>query len=129
VEFKWEISLALSSSLFLLPQLLIHWQENRIAEAEQTFLRAVEWDGRGRNRRSLYRTLALLSLDSGQNKKAESYMQEVVKWPVARQKENIKEIDEYLVGLTKELAPRQPDSYTSKEKEGLVQMIKSLRGF
>lgn len=107
----------------------IYWQALDLDQAEQSFLRAVEFDKRGRNRRSLYRMLALLNLDSGQNKKAETYMQEAVQWPVARQKENIVEIDNYLVKLTKELAGRKPSRYRLEEKEKLVEMIKALRGF
>lgn len=115
--------------LTLYVQAKIDWQEGSIASAEKGFLRAIEFDGRGRNKRSLYRMLALLSLDSGENKKAESYMQEAVKWPVARQKENIVEIDNYLVKFTQETAWRKPSSYTQKEKQDLVEMIKTLRGF
>lgn len=115
--------------LTLYVQAKINWQEGNIEAAEKGFLRAIEFDGRGRNKRSLYRMLALLNLDSGENKKAEGYMREAVKWPVARQKENIVEIDNYLVKFTQEMALRKPSSYTLKEKEDLIHMIKALRGF
>lgn len=115
--------------LTLFVQAKIDWQEGNIEAAEKGFLRAIEFDERGRNRRSLYRMLALLSLDSGENKKAEGYMREAVKWPVARQKENVVEIDNYLVKFTQEMALRKPSSYSREEQERLVEMITALRGF
>lgn len=132
-QAKTEITKALlitdRNPLTLFVQAKIDWQEGHIAETEKNFLRAIEFDERGRNRRSLYRMLALLSLDSGENKKAEGYMREAVQWSVARQKENIVEIDNYLVKFTQEMALRKPASYSREEQERLVKMITALRGF
>lgn len=129
LEIEKAMEITDKNPLALYVQGKLYWRDGAINEAETSFLRAIEFDRRGRNRRSLYRTLALLSLDSGQNQKAAIYMLEAVKWPVARQKENILEIDNYLVNFTGEIASRKLSSYTVLEKENLVRMIKTLRGF
>lgn len=128
-EIKLAMAIAENNPLTLYVRGKINWQENKINEAEEAFLRAVQYDAHDRNKRSLYRTLALLSLDMGDNKKALVYMREAIKWPPAGQRENILKIDEYLLGLTREYASRRPASYSAEEQNKLARMIKALRGF
>jgi tetratricopeptide (TPR) repeat protein len=106
-----------------------YWQEGKYPEAENALKKAVEYDNYGRNKRSLYRTLALLNLDQGKNSQAFSYMSEAVKWPPARQKQNIVEIDNFLLDKLSFYKDRSANSYTQAEKEELAQLIKLLRGF
>lgn len=107
----------------------IHWKEGRFGEAENAFNRALEFDVRGSNKRSFYRSLALVNLDVGNNKQALAYMQEAVKWPPAGDLENILKIDEILLKKIEEYSDREISSYSQEEVEELVQMIKILRGF
>ena len=107
----------------------IYWKEGLFGQAEDAFQKALGFDTRGSNKRSLYRSLALLSLDIGNNKQALMYMQEAVKWPPAGDLDKILKIDETLLKKMEEYSDRNINSYTRAEINELVQIIKILRGF
>ncbi len=130
---KKEITTALNiadqypSALYVLGQ--IYWQEGRFGEAEEIFKKAIKFDIYDRNKRSLYRSLALVNLDTGNNERALVYMQEAVKWPATGDIEKTLKIDELLLKKIEEYSGRDINSYSQEEIEGLVRLIKILRGF
>jgi len=107
----------------------IHWKEGRFGEAENAFKRALEFDTRGSNKRSFYRSLALVNLDTGNNEQALAYMQEAVKWPPAGDLDNVLKVDKALLKKIEEYSGRDMSSYSQEEINELVLMIKSIRGF
>ncbi len=132
-QAKKEIAAALNISdeypltLYVLGQ--INWKEGRFSEAEDAFKRGIKFDTRGSNKRSLYRSLALISLDIGNNKQALEYMREAVKWPAAGDLEKIVKIDEMLLAKIEEYSNRDIRSYSRDEIQEWVRLIKLLRGF
>ena len=115
------------SALYVLGQ--IYWKEGRFGEAEDVFNRAIKFDIYDRNKRSLYRSLALISLDVGDNKQSLVYMTEAIKWPATGDLEKTIKIDEILLQKVEEYLNRDINSYTQEEIDGLVNLIKILRGF
>lgn len=107
----------------------VYWRSGRYTDSEDAFKKAAEFDNHGRNKRAIYRTLALLNLDQGKNSQAFFYMDEAVKWPAAREQKNILEVDNFLFEKMSVYKNRSPNSYTQSEKEGLTRLIKLLRGF
>lgn len=128
-----ELSAALKISdkhplaLYVLGQL--NWKDGKYKEAEEAFKRAIEYDAHGRNKRSLYRGMALINMDIGNNKQALLYMEEAVKWPPAGELENILKVDEFLLKTIKEYSNRNIQSYTKEEIQKIGGLIKILRGF
>src|SRR3989344_5331772 len=122
-----KISDEYSLTLFVLGK--INWKEAKYGEAEEAFKRALNFDAHGRNKRSIYRTLVLVNLDTGNNKQALSYMEEAIKWPPAGELENILKVDEMLLKKVKEYSDKDLRSYSDEEIQELGQMIKILRGF
>jgi len=114
-------------TLFVLGK--INWKEAKYGEAEEAFKRALEFDAHGRNKRSIYRTLALVNLDIGNNKQALAYIEEAVRWPPAGDLKNVLEVDEFLLKKIGEYADRDLRSYSDEEIQELGQLIKILRGF
>ena len=115
------------SALYVLGQ--IYWKEGRFGEAEEVLKKAIKLDIYDRNKRSLYRSLALISLDVGNNERAMIYMREAVKWPATGDVAKTLRIDELLLQKVEEYSDRDINSYTQEEIEGLVKLIKILRGF
>ena len=107
----------------------LYWKEGKHKEAEEAFKRAIEYDAHGRNKRSLYRGLALINMDTGNNKQALFYMEEAVKWPPAGELENILKVDEFLLKTIREYSNRSIQSYTKEEVQKIGGLIKILRGF
>lgn len=130
---KKEIAAALDiygqspSALYVLGQ--IHWKEGRFGEAENTFDKALKYDTYGRNKRSFYRSKALVNLDIGNNRQAFQYMQEAVKWPATGDVEKTIKIDEVLLKKVEEYADRDIGSYSQEEVQELGKLIKIIRGF
>lgn len=122
-----KISDEYSLSLFVLGK--INWKEAKYGEAEKAFKRALEFDVHGRNKRSIYRTLALVNLDIGNNKQSLAYMEEAVKWPPAGELENVLKVDEVLLKKIKEYSNKNAKLYSQEEVQELGQMITILRGF
>ena len=122
-----KISDEYSLTLFVLGK--INWKEAKYGEAEEVFKRALEFDAHGRNKRSIYRTLALVNLDIGNNKQSLAYIEEAVKWPPAGELENILKVDEVLLKKIKEYSSKDARFYSQDEIQELGQMIKILRGF
>lgn len=127
IEASLKISDEYSLTLFVLGK--IKWRENKYGEAEDVFKKSLDFDAHGRNKRSIYRTLALLNLDIGNNKQALLYMEEAVKWPPAGELANILKVDEFLLGKMEEYADKDARYYSQEEIQELGQMIKTLRGF
>ncbi|MDO8496040.1 MAG: tetratricopeptide repeat protein [bacterium] len=127
IEAALKIADQYPSALYVLGQ--IYWKEGRFGEAEDVFNRAIKFDIYDRNKRSLYRSLALISLDVGNNKQALAYMTEAIKWPATGDLEKTLKIDEILLQKIEEYSNRDINSYTQKEIEGLLNLIKILRGF
>ncbi|MDP3792295.1 MAG: tetratricopeptide repeat protein [bacterium] len=127
IEAALKISDKYPSTLYVLGQ--IYWKEGRFGEAEEVFKKAIKFDIYDRNKRSLYRSLALVSLDVGNNKLAVVYMQEAVKWPATGDIDKTLKIDKLLLQKVEEYSDRDTNSYTQDEIEGLVNLIKILRGF
>ena len=127
LEAALKISDKYSLTLFVLGK--INWKEEKYSEAEEAFKRALDFDAHGRNKRSIYRTLVLVNLDTGNNKQALSYMEEAIKWPPAGELENILKVDEMLLKKVKEYSDKDLRSYSDEEIQELGQMIKILRGF
>lgn len=127
IKAALEISDEYPLTLYVLGQ--IHWKEGRFDEAEDAFKRAIEFDVHGRNKRSFYRSMALVNLDIGNNKQALVYMWEAVKWPPAGDLEKILKVDEVLLKKIEEYSDRDIRSYSQEEIQELGQMIKILRGF
>ena len=115
------------SALYVLGQ--IYWKEGRFGEAEEVLKKAVKFDIYDRNKRSLYRSLALISLDVGNNERATAYMREAVKWPATGDVEKTLKIDEFLLQKIEEYSGRDINSYSQEEIEKLVKLIKIIRGF
>ncbi len=114
-------------SLYVLGQL--NWKDGKHKEAEEALKRAIEYDAHGRNKRSLYRGLALINMDIGNNKQALLYMEEAVKWPPAGKLESILKVDEFLLKTIREYSNRSIRSYTKEEIQKIGGLIKILRGF
>jgi len=127
IEAVLEISDEYPLTLYVLGQ--IYWKEGLFSEAETSFKRALEFDAHGRNKRSFYRSMALVNFDIGNNKKALEYMLEAVKWPPAGDIENVLEVDRFLLKKIEEYADRDARSYSQEEIQELGQLIKTLRGF
>ncbi len=127
IEVALKISDKYPSALYVLGQ--IYWKEGRFGEVEEVFKKAIKFDIYDRNKRSLYRSLALISLDIGNNQQALIYMTEAIKWPATGDLEKTIKIDELLLQKVKEYSNRDISSYTQEEIEGLVNLIKILRGF
>ena len=115
------------SALYVLGQ--IYWKDGRFGEAEEVLKKAIKLDIYDRNKRSFYRSLALINLDIGNNEQALVYMQEAVKWSATGDLEKTIKIDQLLLQKVEEYAGRDINSYTQEEIEGLVKLIKILRGF
>ena len=92
----------------------LSWKDGKHKEAEEAFKKAIEYDTHGRNKRSLYRGLALINMDTGDNKQALLYMEEAVKWPPAGELETILKVDEFLLKTIKEYSNRNIQSYTKR---------------
>lgn len=107
----------------------LNWKDTRYKDAEAAFKKALEFDKNGRNHRSLFRSLAFLSLDLGKNKEALMYMEEALKWPASRDSQKIVQIDEVLYEKIKKYSTRESGSYTKEEIEELGSLIKIVRGF
>ena len=114
-------------ALYVLGQL--SWKDGKHKEAEEAFKGAIEYDAHGRNKRSLYRGLALINMDTGDNKQALLYMEEAVKWPPAGELETILKVDEFLLKTIKEYSNRNIQSYTKEDVQKIGGLIKILRGF
>ena len=114
-------------ALYVLGQL--SWKDGKHKEAEEAFKGAIEYDAHGRNKRSLYRGLALINMDTGDNKQALLYMEEAVKWPPAGELETILKVDEFLLKTIKEYSNRNIQSYTKEDVQKIGGLIKVLRGF
>jgi len=127
IDAALKISDKYPSALYVLGQ--IYWKEGRFGEADEVFKKAIKFDIYDRNKRSLYRSLALISLDIGNNNQAFVYMTEAVKWPATGDLEKTRKIDELLLQKVKEYSNRDIKSYSQKEIDGLVNLIKILRGF
>ena len=127
IEAALKIADQYPSALYVLGQ--IYWKEGRFGEAEDVFNRAIKFDIYDRNKRSLYRSLALISLDVGDNKQSLVYMTEAIKWPATGDLEKTIKIDEILLQKVEEYLNRDINSYTQEEIDGLVNLIKILRGF
>lgn len=127
IEAALKISDQYPSALYVLGQ--IYWEEGRFGEADEVFNKAIKFDTYDRNKRSLYRSLALISLDIGNNKQALVYMQEAVKWPATGDLEKTLKIDKLLLQKIEEYSSRDIKSYTQEEIDGLVNLIKIIRGF
>lgn len=93
-------------TLFVIGKL--RWREEDFEAAEQSFLRAIEFDRHGRNTRSLYRMLALLRLDQNRYDEALSDMEEAKRWPAAGQVEVVRAVDQ----LISEVIALRPNSST-----------------
>src|SRR3989344_6025779 len=117
-----KISDEYSLTLFVLGK--INWKEAKHDEAEEAFKRALEFDAHGRNKRSIYRILALVNLDKGNNKRALVYMEEAVKWPPAGELENVLRVDEVLLKKIKEYSNKDARFYSQEEIQELGQLIK-----
>ena len=115
------------SALYVLGQ--IYWNEGRFGEAEEVFKKAIAFDINGHNKRSLFRSLSLVNLDTGNNKQALVYMQEAVKWPATGDLEKTVKIDKLLLQKVEEYSDRDINSYSQEEVDGLVRLIKIIRGF
>ena len=130
---KEEITIALSiseqypSALYVLSQ--IHWKEGRFGEAEGVLNKALEFDIYDRNKRSFYRSLALINLDVGNNRQAFEYMKEAVKWSTTGDLDKTMKIDNALLIKIGEYSNREISSYSQEEIEELGQLIKIIRGF
>src|SRR3989344_4161989 len=127
IEAALKIADQYPSALYVLGQ--IYWKEGRFGEAEDVFKKAIKFDIYDRNKRSLYRSLALISLDVGNNKQALAYMTEAIKWPATGDLEKTLKIDEILLQKIEEYSNRDINSYTQEEIDGLVNLIRILRGF
>lgn len=127
IEAALKISDQYPSALYVLGQ--IYWEEGRFGEAEEVFKKAIKFDIYDRNKRSLYRSLALVNLDIGNNKQSLSYMTEAVKWPATGDLEKTIKIDELLLQKIEKYSDRDIKSYTQEEIDGLVNLIKIIRGF
>src|SRR3989344_189503 len=117
-----KISDEYSLTLFVLGK--INWKEAKYGEAEEAFKRALNFDAHGRNKRSIYRTLALVNLDIGNNKQSLAYMEEAVKWPPAGELENVLMVDEVLLKKIKEYSDKDVRFYSREEIQELGQLIK-----
>ena len=106
----------------------LNWKDIRYKDAEVAFKKALEFDKNGRNHRSLFRSLAFLSLDLGKNTEAFMYMEEALKWPPSRDSQKIVQIDEILYEKIKKYSTRRSGSYTKEEIEELASLIKIVRG-
>lgn len=132
-EARQEINAATAISnnnpltLYLLGKL--SWHDGKHGEAEQVWLRAVSFDAHDRNKRSLYRTLALLELDRGDNRKAKEYLEEALKYEPRGDTETVLKIDAYLVELIERYQNREARTYTQDEINEIGSVIKALRGF
>ena len=127
IEVALKISDQYPSALYVLGQ--IYWKEGRFGEAEEVFKKAIKFDIYNRNKRSLYRSLALVNLDIGNNEQALVYMQEAIKWPTTGDLEKTLKIDDLVLQKVKEYSDRDISSYTQEEINELVNLIKILRGF
>jgi len=107
----------------------LYWQENNFKEAEANFKKALAYDVAGRNARGLNRMLAFLNLDYGQNQEALSYMDKVLTLEAAAGEKRVAKVDQTLYEYIKGLAKRDPRSYSEKEKDELVKLIRIVRGF
>ncbi len=107
----------------------LHWQADKYEEAEAAFKKAIEADIKDRSSRRLYRMLAFLNLDFGNNQKAFMYMKKAVELPAAGGNEKIIKTDEVLYKIVESYKDRKPSSYTQKEGEDLVNLIKMIRGW
>lgn len=107
----------------------LHWEKSEHEKAEAAFKRAIEADIKGRNSRGLYRVLAFLNLDFGNNQKAFAYMKKAVELPAIHGSEKIIKTDEILYQIIEDYKDRKLNSYTQKEGEDLAKLIKMIRGF
>jgi hypothetical protein len=93
----------------------LHWGEGRYGEAEAMFKKAIEADIEGKNNRGLYRMLAFLNFDLGNNQQAFMYMKKAIDSPAAHGSEKIIKTDEILYQILEEYKDRKISSYTQKE--------------
>lgn len=107
----------------------LNWKDGKHKEAEEAFKRAIEYDVHGRNKRSLYRALSLLNMDTGNNRQALLYMEEAIKWPPAGEQETILKVDEFLLKTIKEYSNKNMRFYTKEDIQKIGGLIKIMRGF
>jgi len=118
------------------PRLLINWgklqwKDGNLEEAEKTFKKAINFDNSCKGfSGGIYRLLAFLYLEKGDNKKALEAMEKAINSSIPYDDvETVRKGDQQVYESIKRLQSRTPDSYSELEKEELQRSIKAIRGF
>ena len=117
------------------PRLLRHWgrllwKDGNLEEAEKIFKKAIDLDTIKVANRGLYKLLAFLYLEKGENAKALDAMGKAINSPIVFDDlEYYQNLDQEIYEGIKSIQGRTPDSYSELEKEGLRGYIQSVRGF
>lgn len=117
------------------PRILMHWgrlrwKDGNLEEAEKIFKKAIDLDTIKIASRGLYKLLAFLYLEKGENKKALAAIEKANSFPIVFDDvQYYQNLDQEIYEGIKNLQGRTLDSYSEAEKEGLRGHIQSVRGF
>lgn len=106
----------------------LKWREEDFEEAESAFKRAIEYDLNKRNHRDLYRSLAILKLETKNYNEAMNYMKNAKNSAIFGDKEKAEQLDslldKYIIFLR-----QRGDGLSGAELKIIAELIRHIRGF
>lgn len=107
----------------------LKWQEGKFGESELTLISAIKNDSNKRNHRDLYRSMAILKLETGDYDTALAYIRRAIESMAFGDVEKAIFLDNLLTAHIESLIQNKPDSLTVSEKEVIASLISHIKGF
>ena len=105
------------------------WREERFDEAELAFKRALEYDKNKRNNRDLYRSLAILKLETKNYDNAKNYIEKAKNSTAFGDIEKTIYLDNLLLVYVSNLAQNKPNTLSDQENKITEALIAHIKGF
>ncbi|HEY4484373.1 MAG TPA: hypothetical protein VI978_01485 [Candidatus Paceibacterota bacterium] len=107
----------------------LKWRNGEFKEARSAFERAVEYDLNRRNNRDLYRSLAILMLETREYGEAERYIKNALNSLVFRDANKAIYLDNLLFGYIDALVKNKSGGLPDSEKKIVEALIAHIKGF
>ena len=105
------------------------WKDGDLIGAETVFKKAIALDSRGTSSRGLYRLLAFVYLDKGENEHAFEAITKALTYPAFGDTETSDRVDQESYEGIRSLRDIDPKSYSEIDRKALQQRIIWTRGF
>ncbi|MEK6878309.1 MAG: hypothetical protein AABY22_01805 [Nanoarchaeota archaeon] len=100
----------------------LKWREKELEEAEAAFKKALEFDKNGRNHRDLYRSLAILKLETKNHNEALNYITDTLSSTAFGDVKKAVYLDNLLLSYIDSLSKNKP-SVLSDSENGIVKFL------